>query len=71
MRGVGEGDDARGVHFVEADMEADGAGHQQVVVVSVYGAVSAVWFAFVGEVFVKAADVALGIEAFANDLNES
>ena len=70
LRDVDEGDDAWGVHFVEADVQADGACHQQVVVVAVNGAVSAVGLTLVGEVFVKTADVALGVQALANDLYE-
>ena len=33
LSGVGKGDDAGGIHFVETDVEAYGSCHQQVVMV--------------------------------------
>lgn len=69
-RGVREGDDARRVHLVEADMQADGACHQKVVMMAVDSAVSAVRLALVCEVFVETPDVALGVQAFAYDFHE-
>ena len=68
--GGASGDDAGGVHFVEADVETDGARHEEVVVSSEDCSVGAVGFAFVGEVFVEASAVGLGVEVFADDFYE-
>lgn len=59
--------DSRRVHFVEADMKADGARHEEVVVFAYDSSESAVWFTFVGEVFIEASEVAFDVEVFADD----
>ena len=55
---------------MEADVEADGSGHEDVVVCADDGSVGAVGFAFVDEVFVEASAVGLGVEVFAYDFDE-
>lgn len=62
--------DAWWVHFVEADVEGDGACHQEVVVVSGGGSVCSVGFALVLEVFVETLRVAFGVEAVADGFDE-
>ena len=42
---------ARRIHLVEADVQSDGAGHQQVVVTAGYRAVRSVGAPFVGEIW--------------------
>ena len=68
--GAATGNDYGGLHFVEADVEADGSGHEDVVVCADDGSVGAVGFAFVDEVFVEASAVGLGVEVFAYDFDE-
>lgn len=63
-------EDAWEVHIVETDVQADGACHEQVVVFADNGTVGAVGLAFIYEVFVKTAFVALSVEMFADDLDE-
>lgn len=62
--------DAWWVHFVEADVEGDGACHQEVVVVSGDGSVCSVGFALVLKVFVETLRVAFGVEAVADGFDE-
>ncbi len=66
----GAADDARRVHLEEADMEADGAGHQEVVVLAVDCAERSVGLALVGEELVDAPFVALLVEGLADDFYE-
>ena len=55
------GDESWQGHFVEADVESYGPCHEQVVVLSIYGAVTAVLPPHVGEVFVEASLVAFDV----------
>lgn len=71
MEGVGDEGKEPGLrHFVEADVEAYGACHEEVVVVSGDGAEGSVWFSFVVEVFVECAGVAFDVEVFAYGFDE-
>ena len=65
---AGSGDELRRIHFAVADVQPDGARHEQVVVLAGDGSISTVLLALVGIVLVKTSLVALDIEAFANDL---
>lgn len=53
---------ARRIHLVEADVQSDGAGHQQVVVTAGYRAVRSVGAPFVGEIFVETVLVPLRVQ---------
>ena len=53
---------------MEADVQADGAGHQQVVVLAVNGAITAVLPSHIGGVFVEASRVALHIQSLPHGL---
>ncbi len=63
-------DEAGEGHLREADVEADGTGHEEVVVVALDGSVAAVLAAFVGKVFLQTFLVALYVFPFADRLDE-
>lgn len=64
-------DDLRYVHFVEADVQTDGAGHEKVIVLARDSTIGTILFSFVEEIFIKTACVAFGVEVVADDFNES
>ena len=68
--GVLDGDDAGGLHLEEADVKANGSGHEKVVVLADDGAVRAIGALFIDEEFIETAGVALDVKAFADDLDE-
>ena len=57
-------------HLEEADMEADRAGHQEVVVLSLDGTERAVLLLFVCDVFVETPGIALDVGGFAHNLDK-
>lgn len=66
----GTWDDTGQRHFVEADVQADCAGHEEVVMTADDGTEGSVWFSLVGKEFVEATGVAFDIKMISNDLHE-
>lgn len=56
--------------FVGGDVEGNGARHEEIIVIAVYGTEGAIGFAFVLQIFIEGGGVALNIGVFAQHANE-
>ena len=58
------------VLFVGGDVEGNGARHEEIIVIAVYGTEGAIGFAFVLQIFIEGGGVALDIGVFAQHADE-